>query len=149
MKDIIETAEDAGTFSYFLEAVRNAGLVRTLSEPGPYTIFVPWDEAFRRLPDDIWDCLQDPDNVTLMICHHVIVGLYPTREIEKFEALPTYSGHRLKVVPRPELTINGVHLVSPDIECHNGIIHVVDDVILPSDPTSVFSMPLHLPFAGM
>ena len=138
--DIVETAQNAGTFKTLLAAANAAGLVGALSGEGPLTVFAPTDEAFAALPAGTVENLLKPENkdkLVAVLSYHVVgrritAGMLPSRTIH----LRTIKGHgdRLLRVKRSRsgVTVDGARVVTADIAADNGVIHVIDKVLLPS-----------------
>jgi transforming growth factor-beta-induced protein len=139
-KSILETAAAAGSFKTLAAAVNAAGLVETLSGPGPFTVFAPTDDAFAKLPKGTLETLLKPENkgkLTDILTYHVVAGRVPAAEAIKLDFAPTVLGQaaRLELTTAADgkktLTIDGARIVTTDIACSNGVIHVIDAVILP------------------
>ena len=136
MKNIVEIAAEAGTFSTLVAAVKAAGLVETLSGEGPFTVFAPTDAAFAKLPaGTIEALLADKEKLTSILTFHVVSGKVMAGDIIKANgATPTtVNGLPLEVVVRDgKVYVNGAQVVTADIVASNGVIHVIDTVLLPS-----------------
>ncbi|MGK7753452.1 MULTISPECIES: fasciclin domain-containing protein [unclassified Roseovarius] len=133
-KDIIDTATEAGEFSTFLAAAEVAGLVETLKGDGPFTVFAPTDEAFESLPEGTVDTLMLPENVeqlTSILIHHVVPGKVMSGDLTDGMAAETVQGNSLTIGTEGGVTVNDANVVTPDIEASNGVIHVIDAVIMP------------------
>lgn len=139
-KTILETASAAGDFKTLAAAVKAAGLVETLSGPGPFTVFAPTDAAFAHLPKGTLDSLLLPQNkqkLADILTYHVVSGKVMAADAMKLDFAPTVLGQsaRLEVIDLADgkhaLTIDGAKIVTADIACANGVIHVIDAVILP------------------
>lgn len=140
---IVDVAAANGSFNTLVAAIQAAGLEETLSSEGPYTVFAPTDEAFAALPEGTLDQLLKPENkeaLTEILTYHVVEGAVPSTEIES-GAVPTVEGEDLNVA----VDANGVMVndtaavVQPDVTADNGVIHVIDSVLLPPtfDPASL------------
>jgi uncharacterized surface protein with fasciclin (FAS1) repeats len=134
MKDIVETARDAGSFKTMLTALDAAGLTETL-RTGSYTVFAPTDDAFARLPVGTVENLLRPENRgalrDILLCH-VVSGRYTARELPGVMSLRTLQGRALTLGYRKTpLIIDGVPVIQPDVEASNGVIHVVSGVLHP------------------
>jgi len=135
--DIVDTAVGAGSFQTLVAAVEAAGLVDTLKGDGPFTVFAPTDEAFAALPDGTVETLLEPENrdqLTAILTYHVV----PDRVMSEALAgqtvtVLTVNGERLTVDGRDGVKVNDATVVQADIEASNGVIHVVDSVILPPE----------------
>jgi len=135
--DIVDTAVAAGSFTTLVAAVTAAGLVETLKGPGPFTVFAPTDEAFAALPAGTVDELVKPENkekLTAILLHHVLPGAIKSTDVDgKTLDSATAGGTTVHVDGTDGVTVGGAKVVTADIACTNGIIHVVDSVILPKD----------------
>lgn len=136
MHDIIDTAVAAGSFKTLASAVTAAGLVDTLKGTGPFTVFAPTDEAFAKLPaGTLESLLKDIPKLTSILTYHVVSGKVMAADVLKMDgqAAATVNGATLKVSTTGGVKLNGqTNVVKTDIECTNGVIHVVDAVLLPA-----------------
>lgn len=135
-QNIVETAAAAGQFGTLLAAAEAAGLVETLAGPGPMTVFAPTDEAFARLPAGTVDSLLQPQNrdqLVGILTFHVVPGEITSSDLAGMAVrLETASGRELAVdATTPAVNVGGARLIGADIQASNGVIHVVDRVILP------------------
>ena len=135
-KDIVDTAVSAGQFNTLVAAVKAAGLVETLKGDGPYTVFAPTDEAFAKLPAGTVDNLLKPENkeqLVAVLTYHVVPGKVMSKDIAgKVVEAKTVQGTTAKVDATGKgPMIDNAHIVKADIETSNGVIHVIDAVILP------------------
>ena len=134
-KDIVDTAVDAGSFTTLVAAVQAAGLVETLKGEGPFTVFAPTDEAFAALPEGTVDTLLLPENKDQLIAvltYHVVPGKVMSGDIAgKTMDVATVQGANIAVDATNGVMINEATVISADIEASNGVIHVIDQVILP------------------
>lgn len=134
--DIVDTAVAAGSFTTLVAAVQAAGLVDTLKSPGPFTVFAPTDDAFAGLPDGTVDSLLLPENIdtlTAILTYHVVPGRVPASELlGARRSLTTVEGSALHVDGRNGVQVNDTTVITPDVMASNGIIHVIDGVLLPS-----------------
>ena len=134
-KDIVATAVAAGSFKTLVAAVKAAGLVETLQGDGPFTVFAPTDEAFSKLPDGTVEDLLKPENkdkLTAILTYHVVPGKVMASDVVKVKSAKTVQGGEVDVkVSQGHVMIDGAHVVATDIETTNGVIHVIDSVILP------------------
>ena len=132
MSTIVETAVNAGNFKTLVAAVQAAGLVDTLNGAGPFTVFAPTDEAFATLPEGtVESLLADKDKLTKVLTYHVVSGKVMAADVSGMTEAPSLEGGMLKIDTSNGVMINNSHVVTPDIECSNGVIHVVDTVLLP------------------
>ena len=135
MKNIVQVAVEAGTFDTLVAAVKAAGLAETLQGPGPFTVFAPSDAAFAKLPAGTIDALlADKAKLASILTYHVVAGKVTAGDIVKAHgATPTtVNGLPLDVVVRAgKVYVNGAQVVSADIAASNGVIHVIDTVLIP------------------
>jgi uncharacterized surface protein with fasciclin (FAS1) repeats len=133
-KDIVAVASSAGSFNTLVAAVKAAGLVETLQGPGPFTVFAPTDEAFAKLPKGTLEDLLKPENkakLTAILTYHVLPGKVMAADVKTMKA-KTVNGKELDVkAGSGGVKINRAKVVKTDIETSNGVIHVIDTVILP------------------
>jgi len=131
--DIVDTAVAAGSFTTLVKAVQAAGLVETLKGPGPFTVFAPTDEAFAKLPAGALDALlKDPAKLKAVLTYHVVPGKVMAADVVKIKSAKTVQGSSAKVtVMGGNVMIDKAHVIKTDIETDNGVIHVIDSVILP------------------
>ena len=135
MKDIVDTAVGAGSFNTLVAAVKAAGLVDTLKGAGPLTVFAPTDEAFAKLPAGTVDgLLKDIPKLTAVLTYHVVAGKVMAADVVKLDGkeAKTVQGGAVKISTSGGVKLNGTATVTTtDIACTNGVIHVIDTVILP------------------
>ena len=135
--DIIATAEGAGTFKTLVAAVRAADLEATLKGPGPFTVFAPNDDAFAALPAGTVDDLLKPENkakLASILTYHVVSGNVPSSEAVKLTTAKTVNGKDLTLsTANGGLEVNGAKVLQADIKASNGVIHVIDKVIIPAE----------------
>jgi len=133
MNPIIQTAIDAGSFSSLVSAIQAAGLVDALSGEGPFTVFAPTDEAFANLPEGALDSLlQDPEELKRVLTYHVVSGKVMASDVADLTEATTLEGSTLSIdTDENGVMINGANVVQADIECTNGVIHVIDSVLMP------------------
>ncbi|MCU0702781.1 MAG: fasciclin domain-containing protein [Fimbriiglobus sp.] len=135
MKDIVDTAVAAGSFKTLAAAVTAAGLVDTLKGAGPFTVFAPTDEAFAKLPAGTVDALlKDLPKLTGILTYHVVAGKVMAADVVTLDGkkAKTVNGAEVAVSTTGGVKLNGTaNVVKTDIECSNGVIHVIDAVILP------------------
>ena len=140
-KDIVQTAVGAGTFNTLVAAVKAAGLVETLQGKGPFTVFAPTDAAFAKLPaGTVENLLANPDKLAKILTYHVVPGKVMAADIVKAKrATPTTAnGGKLNVVVNDgRVLVNGANVVTADVAASNGVIHVIDTVLLPPAPATV------------
>jgi uncharacterized surface protein with fasciclin (FAS1) repeats len=133
--DIVDTASSAGSFNTLLAAAKAAGLVDTLKGPGPYTVFAPTDAAFAKLPKGTVQQLLKPENkakLTQILTYHVIPGKVTSDQIAgKRLAVATVEGDKVHVNGTKGVKVNNARVVKADVGASNGVIHVIDRVLLP------------------
>ena len=133
--DIVDTAVAAGTFKTLVAAVGAAGLVETLKSNGPFTVFAPSDEAFAKLPAGTVESLIKPENkskLAAILKFHVLSGKVMAADVTgKVLSPASVQGEKLNVDGTHGVTVNGAKVISADIACTNGVIHVIDTVIMP------------------
>lgn len=136
MKNLYETAREASNFKTLVSAIDKAGLADTLRGPGPFTVFAPSDEAFRKVPKERMDSLlQNPEQLKQVLLYHVVPGKIRSSDVTKMQ-----DGSKVRTASQKEFTlglkggvrVNDASVTSTDIEASNGIIHVIDKVILPT-----------------
>ena len=134
-KDIVDTAVAAGSFNTLVAAVKAAGLVDTLKGEGPFTVFAPTDEAFAKLPAGTVEDLVKPENkekLTAILTYHVVAGKVKAADVVKLSSAKTVNGKEVKItVDGDKVKVDGANVVKTDIVTKNGVIHVIDAVILP------------------
>ncbi|MCA8920403.1 MAG: fasciclin domain-containing protein [Planctomycetes bacterium] len=133
---IVETAKQAGSFSTLLTAVEKAGLAETLMGDGPFTVFAPTDEAFAALPEGTLESLLTPEGLPklkLILTHHVLSGAADSSAAKRADSVTPLSGQPLPLeFADGMLSVAGANVVKADIVCTNGVIHVIDSVMLPN-----------------
>ena len=133
---IVATAASAGKFSTLVTAIKAAGLVDTLEGDGPFTVFAPTDAAFAKLPPGTLETLLKPENKEQLISilsYHVVAGELNAEQVTGLTSAQTLQGQRVAVAVNDRgVRINEATVVQSDIECANGVIHVIDRVILPN-----------------
>jgi len=136
-KDIVETAVAAGQFKTLATALTSAGLVETLKGPGPFTVFAPTDAAFAKLPAGTVESLLRPENkakLVAILTYHVVAGEVPAAEVVKLKDVKTVNGKSAAVmVNGATVSINNAKVTTADVAASNGVIHVIDTVILPPE----------------
>ena len=131
-KDIVDTAAAAGTFKSLAAALKAAGLVEILRGSGPYTVFAPNDEAFAKIPKaDLDALLKNVPKLKSVLMYHVFVGNASSADLRQLKDLSMAQGGRLKIDKSNGLTVDGAKVVAPDVAASNGVIHVVDTVLMP------------------
>lgn len=134
-KDVVDTAVAADDFNTLVAAVKAAGLVETLKGKGPFTVFAPTDAAFKELPPETLKSLLKPENkrkLTSILTYHVVAGKVTADQVVKLDSAKTVNGKSVKIeVKDGKVYVDGATVVKTDIACSNGVIHVIDKVILP------------------
>ena len=134
-KDIVEIAASAGSFNTLVAAVKAAGLVDTLKGKGPLTVFAPTDEAFAKLPAGTVEELLKPENkdkLTAVLTYHVVPGRVTAGEVVALSSAPTVNGRELSIKAKDgKVMVDNARVVQTDIMATNGVIHVIDSVIIP------------------
>lgn len=132
-KDIVETALDAGTFNTLATALTEAGLVDALKGDGPFTVFAPNDEAFKKLPKGTLESLlKDKEALKKILLYHVVSGNVTAKDVVKLSKATTLSGQDVKIkVTGKTVKINNSKVIAADVKAKNGVIHVIDTVLMP------------------
>jgi len=134
-KDIVDTAVAAGQFNTLAKALQAAGLVETLKGKGPFTVFAPTDDAFAKLPAGTVDDLLKPENkgkLKAILLYHVVPGKVTAAQVTKLHSAKTANGQEVKIsVADGKVMINDATVVKADVKASNGVIHVIDSVLLP------------------
>ncbi|CTQ48811.1 fasciclin domain-containing protein [Jannaschia donghaensis] len=134
-KDIVDTAAEAGSFTTLLAAAEAAGLVETLKGEGPLTLFAPTDDAFAALPEGTVENLLLPENQEQLVdilTYHVVPGAVMSGDLSDGMEAQAVNEGTLVIGTEGGVTVNGVNVVTPDIETTNGVIHVIDGVLIPA-----------------
>jgi uncharacterized surface protein with fasciclin (FAS1) repeats len=134
--DIVDTAVAAGSFETLASLLESAGLVDTLKGEGPYTVFAPTDDAFAKLPQETLDSLADPANAAELeeiLLYHVAEGEVPSSDLSDGQEIETLQGGSVTVGIADDgtVTVQSATVTQPDVEASNGVIHVIDTVLLP------------------
>ena len=132
-KDIVDTAVAAGSFNTLARLLAAADLVGVMKGPGPYTVFAPTDEAFAKVPKDVLDGLaKDKAKLQEVLKYHVLTSKWTTDDIKLVKQTGTAQGKSVAFgAAGGTLTVNGATIIKPNIDCTNGMIHVIDAVLLP------------------
>jgi uncharacterized surface protein with fasciclin (FAS1) repeats len=132
-KDIVDTAVAAGQFTTLAAALQAAGLVDTLKGKGPFTVFAPTDAAFAKLPaGTVEGLLKDKAKLTKILTYHVVPGKVMAADVVKLKDAKTVEGSTVKIDTSNGVKINNAAVVKTDVEASNGVIHVIDTVIMPA-----------------
>ena len=133
MANIVKTAQNAGGFSTLLKAAEVAGLVDTLSSGGPFTIFAPTDDAFSKVPSETLNALlKDPEKLKGILLYHAVDGKVMSTDLSGIMKVKTLQGQEITIDASEGVKVNDANVIKADIEAENGVIHVIDKVILPS-----------------
>ena len=132
-KDIVDTAIGAGQFETLVTAVKEAGLVDVLKGEGPFTVFAPTDEAFAKIPaEQLTALLADPEALAKVLTYHVVPGKVMASDVVELDSAKTVEGSMVEISTDDGVTVDGASVVQTDIEASNGVIHVIDTVIMPT-----------------
>lgn len=132
MADIVDTAVNAGSFDTLVAAVKAAGLVDNLKGPGPFTVFAPTDDAFAKLPEGTVDSLlNDIPQLTKILTYHVVSSKLMSSDMVGLDSVATVEGSSLSIDASSGVKVNDATVVTPDVEADNGVIHVIDSVLIP------------------
>jgi len=134
-KNIVETAIDAGSFKTLVSAVTAAGLAETLQGAGPFTVFAPTDDAFAKIPADTLTDLLKPENkekLAGILTYHVVSGKVMAADAAKLTTAKTVNGQEIKIDATTGVKINDATVTTADVETSNGVIHIIDTVLMPS-----------------
>ena len=133
--DIVETAAAAGSFNTLVAAVNAAGLTETLEGEGPFTVFAPTDEAFAKLPEGTLEMLLKPENkekLAAILSYHVVAGKVTSEDVVKLTSAESVSGKKIDIKTSDgQVMVDGATVIKADVMAKNGVIHVIDTVIMP------------------
>jgi uncharacterized surface protein with fasciclin (FAS1) repeats len=133
LADIVDTAVSAGSFTTLVAAVKAAGLVDTLKGTGPFTVFAPTDEAFSKLPAGTVEALlKDIPKLTKILTYHVVAGKVMAADVVKLKSAKTVEGSEVKIDASNGVKINDSTVTTADVAADNGVIHIIDTVLLPA-----------------
>jgi len=132
-KDIVDTAVEAGSFKTLAKALQTAGLIDTLKGAGPFTVFAPTDEAFAKLPaGTVESLLNNPEKLKQILLYHVVPGKVLAKDVVKIKSAKSAQGSSIRVTAtKAGVMVDNANIVKTDIITSNGVIHVIDSVILP------------------
>jgi uncharacterized surface protein with fasciclin (FAS1) repeats len=131
-KDIVDTAVAAGNFKTLAAALQAAGLVETLKGQGPFTVFAPTDEAFAKVPKaDLDALLKNKAKLTRVLTYHVVPGRVMAADVVKLKEAKTVEGQSLRIDAGSGVKVDGASVIKTDVAASNGVIHVIDSVIMP------------------
>lgn len=132
MKNIVNTASEARGFKNLVTAIKAAGLVEALSGKGPFTVFAPNDAAFEKLPrNTLSDILKDKKKLTSILKYHVVPGKLGSKDVMKLDSAKTLHGGKIYIDTSKGVKVNNSNIIKADIGASNGLIHVIDRVMLP------------------
>ncbi|MGJ5675835.1 MAG: fasciclin domain-containing protein [Nostochopsis sp.] len=133
MADIVDTAVKAGSFGTLVAAIKAAGLVDTLKGTGPFTVFAPNDEAFAKLPKGTVDALlKDIPKLKKILTYHVVSGKVMAADVVKLKSAKTVEGEDVKIDASAGVKVNDATVTTPDVAADNGVIHIIDTVLIPA-----------------
>ncbi|MHA2424910.1 MAG: fasciclin domain-containing protein [Candidatus Thorarchaeota archaeon] len=133
MKNIVETAQAAGSFKTLLAAAEAAGLVETLTSAGPFTVFAPTDDAFAKLPEGtVESLLKDKAKLAQILTYHVVSGKVMAKDVLNLKKAKTVQGQEISIDTSSGVKVDNANVVTTDIETSNGVIHVIDSVMIPT-----------------
>ncbi len=133
MADIVDVAVNAGSFTTLVAAVKAAGLVETLKGAGPFTVFAPTDEAFAKLPaGTVEGLLKDLPKLKKILTYHVVSGKVMAADVVKLKSAKTVEGSEVKIDASNGVKVNNATVITPDVAADNGVIHIIDTVLLPA-----------------
>lgn len=133
--DILDTALAAGNFSTLAAALGAAGLIAALRSEGPFTVFAPTDEAFAKIPPQTLSALLQSENrekLTAILTYHIVLGRVTSREVANLNSATTLQGQTVQISKQDGVKINDAKVIAADVEATNGIIHVIDTVLMPA-----------------
>jgi uncharacterized surface protein with fasciclin (FAS1) repeats len=134
VKNIVDTTIDAGNFTTLAAGLKAAGLTDILSKKGPFTVFAPTDEAFKKLPAGAMDALlKDTAKLKGVLTYHVIVGHVAAKDMKTGDVMTMQGSPLAAVVASSDVQVNGAHIRRADLVATNGVIHAIDTVIMPKD----------------
>lgn len=132
MADIVDTAVKAGGFDTLVSAINAAGLVDTLKGKGPFTVFAPTDEAFAKLPEGtVAGLLKDTPKLKQILTYHVVPGKVMAADVTKLKSATTVEGSDVKIDVSKGVKVNESDVTTPDVSADNGVIHIIDTVLMP------------------
>jgi uncharacterized surface protein with fasciclin (FAS1) repeats len=132
MKNLIQTAIAEGNFKTLIKVIQETGFVDILSVEGPFTIFAPTDQAFAKLPKGTMEkLLKDKEKLTEILTYHVILDRVMVKQVLKIRKANTVNGKDLSINTKNGVKIDKANIIKTDIECINGILHIIDEVLIP------------------
>jgi transforming growth factor-beta-induced protein len=132
MKNLVQTAIDAGNFKILVKAIQEAGLIDTLSNDGPFTVFAPNDQAFAKLSKKtVENLFSDKEKLTNILTYHVVLNKVMSKQVINIKNTTTVNGKSLCICTKNGVKIDKANVIITDIKCSNGVIHVIDQVLIP------------------
>ncbi|MBC7085355.1 MAG: fasciclin domain-containing protein [Methanomethylovorans sp.] len=132
LQDIIKTAKDKNSFNTLLKAAEILGLTDKYSSQGPFTVFAPVESAFEMIPDEvIEDAFNDIQYLMEIINYHIVEGKYMMQDLQNMDSLRTIGGKELRIKHNGGIVIDTATILEPDIECSNGVIHAISEILVP------------------
>jgi len=132
LKNLVETTIDAGNFKTLIQFILEADLIDIIRSDGPFTIFAPTDEAFSKLPDGVLlKILEDKERLTEILTYHVVPNKIMSEDVLKIKKTKTFNGKEVSFYTSNGVKIDQATITKSDIECSNGVIHVIDEVLIP------------------
>jgi uncharacterized surface protein with fasciclin (FAS1) repeats len=133
-KNIVDSAISAGNFTTLIAGLKSAGLTDTLTGKGPFTVFAPTDEAFKKLPQGALDALlKDPAKLKGVLTYHVVPGRFAAKDVKSGDVMTVQGSSLTAAVTSSGVQVNGAHVKQTDIDATNGVIHSIDAVIMPKN----------------
>ena len=132
MRNLIETAIAVGNFKTLISVIQEIDLIDTLSSEGPYTIFAPNDDAFSKISTETFeDLLIDKEKLTEILTYHIIPNIIMSNQVNKIKNARTVNGKEIKIKAGDPVKIDNATVIEKDLECSNGVIHIIDKVLIP------------------
>lgn len=132
MNTIVKTVIDSGGFKTLVTALKTADLVETLNGNGPFTVFAPTDDAFAKLPEEtVKELINDKEALIKILTYHVISGKVMAKDVMNISSAKTLQGGDLAIETTGGVMINNAKVIKADLECSNGVIHIIDTVLMP------------------
>lgn len=132
MKNLVQTVIDIGNLKILIKVVQETGLVDILSSEGPFTVFAPTDQAFAKLPrGTIENLLNDKEKLTDILTYHVILNKVMSKQVINLKNAKTVNGQILSINTKNGVKIDNAKIIKKDVECLNGVVHVIDKVLIP------------------
>jgi uncharacterized surface protein with fasciclin (FAS1) repeats len=133
-KNIVDTAIAAGNFTTFVASIKTAGLIDKVTGKGPFTVFAPSDEAFKKLPHGALEALlKDSAKLKAVLSYHVVAGHFLAKDLKSGEVMTLQGSALTALVSSSDVQVNGAHVRQADIAAANGVVHGIDAVVMPKD----------------